>query len=113
ESGSHLSVMARHMSYRDRERGMVFSAEVDFDGSGEMMWDIVAGLEPRLLRRVIPDPYEPTAQLNEVLKVVHTHGHVYEQRTGRATVQLGVSAERFNEWGDVEVLGATFRVCDF
>ncbi len=113
EHGNDLTVVARHLDYRDKDEGVIFTAQAKFDGSNEQIWDVVAGLEPRLLHRVIPDPYGPVAQSSEVLKVVHTHGRVYEKKTGSATVEFGVSEERFNEWGAVEVLGATFRVCDF
>jgi acetoacetate decarboxylase len=113
ERGSRVSVEVRHMSYRDREQGMIFGAEAELDGSGEEMWETVRGLEPRILRRAIPDPYGPEPQSVEVLKVVHTHGRVHEQRTGRARAYFGTTAERFDEWGRIEPLGATFRVCDF
>jgi acetoacetate decarboxylase len=113
EDGDRIACEARHLGYRDPACPMIFSAEVELDGSGEAMWPLVATLEPRLLRRAIPDPYGPTAQSVEVLKVAHTAGPVYEQRSGRATASLGRTAERLDEWGKVEALGATFRVCDF
>jgi acetoacetate decarboxylase len=113
EDGDRLTCEARHLAFRDAKSPTVFSAEVTLDGGGDAMWPIVAGLEPRLLRRAIPDPYGPAAQSVEVLKVVHTAGRVYEQRSGRARARLGRTAEGFDEWGRVETLGATFRVCDF
>jgi acetoacetate decarboxylase len=113
EQGDRVTAEARHQPYRDGAGGSIFSTEVELDGSGEAMWPLVAGLEPRLLRRAIPDPYGPEAQSVEVLKVVHTAGRVYEQRSGRGTARLGDTAEGFADWGSVETLGATFRVCDF
>lgn len=108
-----LKAAVHHMPFRDGEGRMIFSAEVDFDGSGDRLWDIVAGLEPRLLRRAIPDPYSATAQSIEVLRVVHTAGKIYEQRSGRANVRIEASEEQLHRFGEIEVLGATFRVCDF
>lgn len=108
-----LSAAAHHMAFRDRNCNMIFSADIAFDGSGEHLWEIVAGFEPRLLRRAIPDPYVARTESDQVLQVVHTPGTSYEQRTGRGTVRFGETAEGLKAFGEVEVLGATFRVCDF
>lgn len=108
-----IRAAAHHMPYRDGAGSAVFAADVVLDGSGAAMWPIVVGLEPRLLRRAIPDPYGTRAQSVEVLKVAHTGGKVYEERTGRAKVRIEPSAERLELLGEIETLGATFRVCDF
>lgn len=104
---------AHHMDYRDGAGRTVFAADVLLDGSGAALWPIVAALEPRLLRRVIPDPYEPRAQSAEVLKVAHTAGKVHEERSGSARAVIERSSERLDLLGRIETLGATFRVCDF
>jgi acetoacetate decarboxylase len=108
-----ICAAAHHMSYRDGEGGALFGVDVVLDGSGRDLTPIVSQLEPRLLRRVIPDPYAPVVQSVEVLKVVHVPGRLYEERTGRGNAYVGRSAERLDELGEIETLGATFRVCDF
>lgn len=113
EGTERMRAAAQHMPYRDSSGAAIFSVDVEFDGSGADLWPTVAGLEPRLLRRAIPSPYSRAAQSIEVLKVVHTPGRVYEERTGRASVHFSASAERLQDWGAIDTLGATFRVCDF
>jgi acetoacetate decarboxylase len=108
-----IRAAARHLPYRDVASGTVFSADVVLDGSGSELWPVVAALEPRLLRRAIPDPYGPRAQSVELLKVAHTGAKVYEERSGRATVRIEPSLEHLELLGKIETLGATFRVCDF
>jgi len=113
ESESRVSAAAHHMSYRDGEGAVLFGADVELDGSGEHLGSIVSGLEPRLLRRVIPDPYAPVAQSVDLLKIVHLPGKQYDSRSGRGRAYVAHSAERLDELGAIETLGATFRVCDF
>ncbi len=113
-AGGAMEAEARHFAYRDGAGRPVIRASASFDQAPAAdPRPFINSLEPRLLRRVVPSPYEQKPQSSELLMVAHGGAVLHEERIGTGTVTIEPSAEGFDSFGAITCTGVLLRVVDF
>src|SRR5690606_19693139 len=110
-AGGAMEAEARHFAYRDGAGRPVIRASASFDQAPAAdPRPFINSLEPRLLRRVVPSPYEQKPQSSELLMVAHGGAVLHEERIGTGTVTIEPSAEGFDSFGAITCTGVLLRV---
>jgi acetoacetate decarboxylase len=103
----------KHPPYRDGLGGLIYEVEANLDGSNQEVSALAEQFGTRFLRRIIPDPFTPRAESDQLVRVIVSGFVSRRETTGSARVMVADGVDSAIALGRIEVLGAHLRTSDF